>query len=336
MDHGIICCFLARSGKNNTNSLSILCDSAVNNIRIDMDPSRERICNMNTDTSSFGSLIRHQILQIFLLVSSFAILYTYTIVEMVKNWNRDANFSHGFLVPVIAGFMIWQKRDLPAKQKSDPSTWGLFIILAAMGMHFVGAISAEMFTMRSSLIVCIIGTVIYLFGFRVLLTIGVPIIYLFFMIPIPKIIWNQISFPLQLMAAKLASGMVQFLGIAILREGNILHLSNTSLEVVDACSGLRSLTALLALSGAFSYISNLKVISKWSLFLSAIPIAVLVNVTRLTVTAVLARYVGPETAHGFLHDLSGILVFIVAFILLYAFQMFLRRVENQFEGNSTV
>ena len=289
---------------------------------------------MNTKISKFCFLQRHQIPQILILVSSFAILYSHTIVEMMKNWNRDDNFSHGFLIPVISAFMIWQKRGLLAQQNTNPSTWGIIIILAAMFMHIIGAISAEMFTMRTSLIVCITGSVIYLFGFRIFLIIGIPVIYLFFMIPIPKIIWNQISFPLQLMAAELASAMVQLLGIPILREGNILHLSNTTLEVMDACSGLRSLTSLLALSGAFAYIIKLRMFSRWLLFLSAIPIAILVNILRLTVTAVLATYVGAETAHGFLHDLSGILVFIVAFIILYAFQAFLRRIENRFEAHS--
>ena len=289
---------------------------------------------MNTKISKFCFLQRHQIPQIFIFVSSFAILYSHTIVEMMKNWNRDDNFSHGFLIPLISAFMIWQKRGLLAQQNTNPSTWGIIIILAAMFMHITGAISAEVFTMRTSLIVCITGTVVYLFGFRIFLIIGIPVIYLFFMIPIPKIIWNQISFPLQLMAAELASIMVQLLGIPILREGNLLHLSNTTLEVMDACSGLRSLTSLLALSGAFAYIIKLRMFSKWLLFLSAIPIAILVNILRLTVTAVLATYMGAEAAHGFLHDLSGILVFIVAFIILYAFQTFLRRIENRFEAHS--
>ena len=290
---------------------------------------------MNTKVSKFCFLQSYQMLQILILVSSFAILYSHTIIAMMRNWVGDNNFSHGFLIPAISAFMIWQKRGLLAQQNTKPSSWGIIIILAAMIMHIVGAVSAEMFIMRTSLIVCITGTIVYLFGFRKFLIICIPVIYLFFMIPIPKIIWNQISFPLQLMSAKLASIMIQLLGIPILREGNILHLSTTSLEVVDACSGLRSLTSLLALSAAFAYMINLRMFSRWLFFLSAIQIAILVNILRLTVTAVLATYVGAETAHGFLHDMSGILVFIVGFIILYVFQAFLSKVEHRFKVNST-
>jgi exosortase len=278
---------------------------------------------MTIKAIKFDSSSASQWIQVCMLIASFGYLYAHTVTKLVHDWNTDDNFSHGFLIPVISVFMIWQKRDDLAKKIIKPTLWGLLIVVGAMAMHIVGNIGAEMFIMRSSIIFCLLGVCIFLFGFSVATAVLVPILYLFFMIPIPAIIWNQIAFPLQLLAAKLSATMVQLLGITVLREGNVLHLSNTTLEVVDACSGLRSLTSLLALSAAFAYISTLAAVSKWFLFLSAIPIAIVVNIIRLTVTAILARYVGPETAHGFLHDLSGVVVFVVAFGLLFAFQVFL-------------
>jgi exosortase len=225
--------------------------------------------------------------------------------------------------------MMWQRRERLAELPAGTNYWGLALVAGGVGLHLVGNVGAELFTMRFSLVVMVAGLVAYLFGFRVLREVSIPVAYLIFMIPLPAIIWNKIAFPLQLFAAKWTAEVVRLFGISILREGNILHLANTSLEVVDACSGLRSLTSLLALSGAFAYISPLRNWSKWVLFLSAVPIAVFVNMVRLTATAVMAHYIGEEAAQGFLHDMSGMLVFGLAFILVFAFSAVLSKAENR-------
>jgi exosortase len=262
-------------------------------------------------------LEKHLVIQIIILTGAFLALYSHSIATLISDWSGDPNFSHGFLIPFVAAYMVWHKKEVLKTIEVKPSQAGLGVIIFGMLCFLAGNIGAELFVMRSSMIITIAGMVIYLFGFQIFKAVMVPIIYLIIMIPIPAIIWNKIAFPLQLFAANLSSDMVRLLGIPVLRDGNILHLANTSLEVVDACSGLRSLTSLLALSGAFAYIAPLGNIKKWILFLSAVPIAVLVNIVRLTITAIMATYWGAEAAQGFLHDMSGILVFAVALALVY-------------------
>ena len=259
----------------------------------------------------------HIVFQIVLVLTSFFFMYAHAVTTLVSDWSNDPNFSHGFFIVPMALYMVWVKKEKLATMKLAPSNHGLFIIFIGMMIHLAGHTGAERFLMRFSMIITLGGILVFFLGWAFLRALTIPVIFLILMIPIPAIIWNKLAFPLQLLAAQLSAGLIQFIQIPVFREGNILQLANTSLEVVDACSGLRSLTALISLTGLFAYISPLTTLKKWVLFFSAIPIAVAVNVFRLTFTAAMAFWISPDMAHGFLHDISGMFIFVGALALVY-------------------
>lgn len=266
--------------------------------------------------------------RIALVSASFLLLFHQTIAKLVKDWSTDPNFSHGFLIPFISAYMIWHRKESLSRLAINPNNWGFVVILMGMALHLVGNLGSEYFTKGFAMILTVGGLSLYLWGRQVSREMAIPILYLILMVPIPAIIWNKVAFPMQLFASAVTVGLVQLAGIPILREGNVLYLANTTLEVVDACSGLRSLTSMIALSGAFAYIVSMRTSFKWILFFSAIPIAVSVNVLRLALTSVLAHFLGAEVAQGFLHEMSGILIFVVALVLLFGAYSLLSRLEK--------
>ena len=236
----------------------------------------------------------------------------------------DDNYSHGFFIPVISAFLIWQDRQKLKSTLMRPANTGLIFVICGLALFLVAYLGAELFIQRFSMILVIWGTIVFLFGFGIGKVVLLPVAYLTFMIPLPAILWYKIAFPLKLFATKMAVALIQLLNIPVYREGNIIHLTNNTLQVVDACSGMRSLASLLAISAAFALITNHGKLKKWLLFLFAIPIAIFANIMRLTATAALSQKYGPKVAQGFLHEFSGILVFAFAIVLLYVTHLLLK------------
>ncbi len=243
-------------------------------------------------------------------------LYFPVIVKLAKDWSSNDNYSHGFFIPLISAYMVYTMKGELQKLPVRPKNWGILLLLAGLGQLYVASVGSEFFLQRTSLILVLLGAVLYLWGKPVTHKVIVPILYLLFMIPLPAIIWNKIAFPMQLFSSVITEHVVRLLGIPIFREGNVLHLAQTTLEVVDACSGLRSLTTMFALAAAFAWFSDYANWKKWVLFFTAAPIAIFANMIRLTATAGLASIYGEKVAQGFLHEFSGLFIFVFGLLLL--------------------
>lgn len=259
------------------------------------------------------------------IISGFIFLYGAVIRFLVDDWIHLPDFSHGFLIPFVSLYFAYEGR----KEWSAliiPGQWsGLIWIVVGVIVLFLGNLATEFFLMRFSLLLVMGGIILFLFGKPFLKKLSFPLGYLIFMIPIPSIFLDRITFPLQLFASKVAAASLELIGIPVLREGNIIQLANTSLEVAEACSGIRSLISLLALAVAFAYFSQKTPVKRIFLVLSTIPIAVIANALRVSGTGILAHFYGDSVAQGFFHSFSGWLLFVVAFVCLFGVSAFLAK-----------
>jgi len=258
--------------------------------------------------------------QSYLLVAVVLALYAPILARLVREWYNNADYSHGFLVPLLSGYLVWRKRDELAKIPAKPAFfWGMFVVLGSLGVLFLGSLGAELFLSRSSLIGVICGLILYFRGWATLRALMFPIAFLFFAIPLPNLIYNEIVFPLQFIASGFATGILEMLNIfPIMREGNVLMLPGMRLEVVEACSGIRSLMSLLALAAGYGYLAERSNWVRWFMFFAMIPLAIVSNGTRVMITALMAHYIGPQAAEGFMHEFSGWVIFVVATVLFLA------------------
>jgi exosortase len=247
-----------------------------------------------------------------------AVCYAPVIGHLVWQWNNDADMSHGFFVPVLAGFIAWQRRGELLATDAHPNWWGLAVVLWGALQLMIATLGTELFLARTALVITIVGSVWLLGGTPLLRKLAFPLFLLLFMVPIPAVLYNRITFPLQLLASQLADSALSLLGIPVLREGNVLELPNQTLSVVEACSGIRSLLSLTFLSLVYGYFFEKRLWMRVVLFFSTIPIAIVANGSRVTLTGILTE-VKPELAEGFFHTASGWVIFMVAMFILVLF-----------------
>jgi exosortase len=258
------------------------------------------------------------------------ILYAPILKQLVIQWWSDPDYGHGFFVPLISAYVLWHQRARWVKSEVKPSNSGFLVMVGGVILLLGGSLGAELFTGRFSLLVLLAGMVLFLAGWKMLRSVSFPLGFLILMIPIPVIIYNQITFPLQLLASRFATSWLELMQVPVLREGNVLILPNYSLEVVEACSGVRSLMTLITLAVAYGYLVESRRWVRFTLPVLMVPIAIVSNAIRIMGTGMLTYHFGPKAAEGFFHDFSGWIIFLAALVLMLVCHLILRRIgKNQ-------
>lgn len=263
----------------------------------------------------------------FHLLTIVALLVTvyFSIVQsMAMQWYSDPNYSHGFLVPLIAAYFVYDRRDDLRQTVVSPWNPGLIVILLALTQLILGKLASEFFTMRSSLVFLLAGLILYFFGRALFRQLFLPISFLLLMVPLPYIVYDAAAFPLKLFVTKVSVLVLKFIGIAVVREGNIIMFPNITLEVADACSGMRSLVSFLALGVAYAVLMTPSLSRRLLIVAAALVIAIFNNCLRVVVTGILAEYWGPAAAEGFFHEFTGMVIFTVGMSMLIGTGVLLR------------
>jgi len=251
---------------------------------------------------------------LLLLSALVLVLYGRVLGSMADQWWSDPNYGHGLLVPVFATYILWRERRGTLEVPIRTSNWGLLIMLFAIGLLILGTLGSEHFTSRVSLLILISGIIVFLVGWQALRSVAFPMGYLVFMVPLPAIIYYQLTFPLQLLASRLGANGLVSLGVPTVREGNLLILPNVTLEVVEACSGVRSLLSLLAAVVGYVYLAEPSTWKRCVLVALTVPIVILSNGLRLVATGLLSFFFGLGVDPGLVHTGFGLIFFALAFI----------------------
>jgi exosortase len=267
-------------------------------------------------TSVVNSGTRPSLLVILgVTIGALILVYWPILARLASDWMNDDDMGHGVFVPLVAGYILWQQKDKIASFNGQPQLLGLAIVLVGALQMIAATLGVELFLARTAFLVSLVGAVVTLGGMAFLKQLAFPLFLLIFMVPIPAIIYNQITFPLQLFASQVAEVVLGLIGIPVLREGNVLELPSQRLSVVEACSGIRSLLSLTFLSLVYGYFFESRTLIRCLLFAATIPIAILANAGRVTITGILSEY-RPELAQGFFHSAEGWVIFMIALAML--------------------
>jgi exosortase len=254
------------------------------------------------------------LLAIVWFLALLIVLFLPVLKPMVSEWMTDEDMGHAFFVPVVAAYIVWLDRDRILAAPVKPYWPALALVAWGFCQMVLGFLGADFFIARTAFLLGLVGVIWTVAGTAVLRTVAFPLFVLLFMIRIPLFIYQQITFPLQLLASETASRVLDLIGIPVLRDGNVLELASKRLEVVEACSGIRSLLSLTFLSVAYGRLFEKRLWVKIALFLSTVPIAIGCNAFRVTLTGVLTQY-KPEIAEGAYHAFEGWVIFMVELVV---------------------
>jgi len=270
---------------------------------------------------------RRWLLAFSLASAGLLAVYAPILYWMVLHWiSVSDDYGHAFLIVPLAGYFAWERRARLRRTPIEPSWWGAVALAAGSLTLAVGRLGTELMNMRVSFVLGFIGLVLLLLGRQVFRVLAFPLLFLFLMVPLPQSLVNVVAFPLQLVAADLAMTFLDLLHIPALREGNIIHLARADLFVAEACSGLRSLMALITLGVVFAYFFRRTLGERIVIVLSAIPVAIVVNAFRVGLTGILTHSFGEQMATGVIHETQGFFTFGIAFVLLLGEAWVLARV----------
>ena len=264
----------------------------------------------------------------YLVIATLVVAIYYRVwIKLVHDWYTIPDYSHGFLVPFFAVFLIWDKRKylstVPVRQ-----TWsGIALVGFSIAVLILGVYGVELFTSRLSFVLLMTGLIGTFFGWAMVRALRFPLLVLILAIPFPAILFNQITFPLQLLASRIASDILPLLGVPTLHEGNVIELPVMKLEVAEACSGIRSLMSLFTLAVFYGYFLERTTRRRVILALASIPIAVTANVARIVGTGLCVQYWDPDKALGFFHEFSGWVMFVISLACLYVVHRAMRLVS---------
>ena len=252
-----------------------------------------------------------------LLFATFILAYYPVWKRLVLTWYNSDDYSHGFFIIPLCLYIIWRKKEVLAEIPIKPSLWGLAIVIFSL-LLYLFALLAEIMTLTSfSMVLLLAGVVIFFYGFLMVKELLFPLVLLLFMIPVPAQIYSKLTIPLQLFVSKASVGISNLLGLPIYREGNVIHLPDRTLQVVQACSGLRSMISLLTLSAIFAYLTLKSNLLRTILFFSGIPAAILVNIIRVLLLVFAFHYLNFDLTTGTIHTVFGMIIFILALIVIF-------------------